>query len=287
MEKEKEFGKEVGHIHEGLITLRKAGMTQALWNKISDSEEVAGKIVELLRESSTEKQKVITGGVTEEMAYRIFHQPKKIDVLGVETVNRALSVRGLEIKIELTPEERECFSVVPFSEETLKMAAARQWRGKRAILWWAPPERYGITMLKLRDAFGTSKDVQPCVWNNEWWLKEKFAKEVLKEGWHLTLAELPDESKDKTYDDQKALLTKEEELLAPVEVMYLCSVNYLVNDSERLLCDCDCHSKTDTLDSAGRAVHLGAFDPTGLLVSDCAPFGRWSDFGVLVARKFD
>lgn len=220
--------------------------------------------------------------VTEEMARSIL-QPKRTDILGVDVVVSALSGKG--IKIELTQDERERYGYVPFSEETLKMVAGHQWRDKRAILWWAPPERYGLTMLKLRDAFGISRDTQPCVYGNDWWLKEKFAKEVLKEGWHLTLAELPDESRDKTYDDQKALLTKEEELLTPVEVMYLCLVNYLVNDGERLLYDC--YSRTDTLDSHGYVVYLGDFHPDGLHVCLWPPADPDSSIGVLAARKFD
>jgi len=231
-------------------------------------------------------------GVTEEMSRSILQpkrpkRPKRTDILGIDAVVSALAGKG--IKIELTPAERERYNYVPFSEETLKMAAGHQWRGKRAILWWAPPERYGLTMLKLKDAFGTSTNVQPCVWNNNWWLKEKFAKKVLKEGWHLTLAELPDESRDKTYDDQKALLTKEEELLTPVEVMYLCLVNYLVNDGERLLYNCySCYSRTDTLDSCGYVVDLGGFGPGGLFaLGRWRPTSRGSSLGVLAARKFD
>ena len=47
--KEFGFGKELGFIHEGLITLRKAGMTRALWTRLTESEELARRVVNYIK----------------------------------------------------------------------------------------------------------------------------------------------------------------------------------------------------------------------------------------------
>lgn len=44
----KEFGKELGAVHEGIITLRNLGLTAKGWEKMKDDKELARKVVELL-----------------------------------------------------------------------------------------------------------------------------------------------------------------------------------------------------------------------------------------------
>lgn len=205
------------------------------------------------------------------------------DLLDPEAVIKALTAKGFEI--ELSEEEKAKFQQIPFSEETLRIAGSGQWRGTRAILWWAPPERCGVTMLKLRELFGTSKNTQPCVYNNDWWLNAEFAKKILREGWHLTLTKMPTESKNQNYEEQKALLAEKEELPEPVEVMYFCLVNYLINDKERLLHND--YSGTNTLLFGGSVVCLGRFRADGFDVGSSPPDRRVSCIGILPARKFD
>lgn len=205
------------------------------------------------------------------------------DMLDPEAVIKALAAKGLEI--ELSEEEKVKFQQIPFSEETLKIVGSGQWRNTRAILWWAPPERCGVTMLKLRELFGTSKNTQPCVYDHDWWLNEDFAKKVIREGWHLTLTKMPPETKNNSYEEQKSLLTEKEELPEPNEVMYFCLVNYLINDKERLLHND--YSRTNTLDSDGDVVYLGRFSADGFCVGDSLPDYCDSVIGVLPARKLD
>lgn len=247
------------------------------------------------------------GGIAEEAARDIFGS-KGLNILGVEAVIDVLSIKG--IKIVLTEEERERSKNIPWTEETLRMASARGWRGRRAILCWAPPERYGITMLKLMEAFGTSKDsldVQPRIYASPWrkdneeWSKKEFAKKVLREGWHLTLAEMlfldkcyPREGYwhltaiemflGKKHPKQKSFLTEDEELLTPVETMYLVLFNYMINNGERLLAKGS--SRTDTTLTNGRVVGLGDFGAeNGLKVGDWHPFTRSPRIGALIGRR--
>lgn len=44
----KDFGKELGMIHEGIITLRGEGLTQEGWEKMKDNKDLARKVVELI-----------------------------------------------------------------------------------------------------------------------------------------------------------------------------------------------------------------------------------------------
>ncbi len=44
----KDWGKELGQIHEGIITLRNLGLTPAGWEKVKDDKELARRVVELI-----------------------------------------------------------------------------------------------------------------------------------------------------------------------------------------------------------------------------------------------
>jgi len=44
----KDFGKEIGMVHEGIITLRGQGLTAAGWEKMKDDKDLARKVVEII-----------------------------------------------------------------------------------------------------------------------------------------------------------------------------------------------------------------------------------------------
>ena len=69
------------------------------------------------------------------------------DFIGINLVINALQWKGIAIR--LTESDLDQYSAVPFSEDTLNKITQRKWRGKRAVLWWAPPERYGFNLRKL------------------------------------------------------------------------------------------------------------------------------------------
>jgi len=45
---EKEFGKELGMVHEGIITLRNLGLTAKGWQKMAEDKDLAGRVVALI-----------------------------------------------------------------------------------------------------------------------------------------------------------------------------------------------------------------------------------------------
>ena len=131
---------------------------------------------------------------------------------------------GKRVFVSLSPEEKEKFGRVPFSEEALRKAAIEDWYGMKGILLWAPPERYKITILELRLIFGTNSERQPFFEDTpsqEWWLGESFAKEVLKGGWHLTTLGMPQFTFDKARGTQAGMLAGDEKLLSQIETVYL------------------------------------------------------------------
>lgn len=233
------------------------------------------QLQELIEKSSRE--------ITEmETAKKILQPPRLTNFLSIDLVIKALSKKGLEVK--LTQKEEKIYKEIPFSQETLEMAANKEWRGKRAILWAAPP---GITMLKLREIFGTDPNHQPCIYNNDWWLSEAFAKETLRPGYHLTLVELPRETKNKSYKRQKALMTKQEQLVKPVELTFLALTNFIINNNDRILKNG--YFRTDMLGSGGSAVYLGRFVSGGFHVGIryWPPDSAGCRIGLLLSRKFD
>lgn len=66
---------------------------------------------------------------------------------------------------------------IPFSDEVLMRCAMTH------ILIFAP--KCGVNLLWLRENFGTDPAKQPCMYNQDWYVKEAFASKCLDGAWHL------------------------------------------------------------------------------------------------------
>lgn len=100
---EKEFGKEIGFIHEGLITLRKVGMTRALWTRLTESEKLARKVVAYIKQGGHKPTPTQKGA-------------KQIMGKNFVAVREVVQHYGLL----LLKEEVEKVPQIPFSEKRLK-----------------------------------------------------------------------------------------------------------------------------------------------------------------------
>jgi hypothetical protein len=100
---QKEFGKEMGFIHEGLITLRKAGMDSNLWGRLTENQELARKTVAFIRRDGFEAT------ISQRRARQIMGE----HFLGYEEVTEHFG-------IQLTKEELSKVAEIPFTEATLR-----------------------------------------------------------------------------------------------------------------------------------------------------------------------
>lgn len=184
------------------------------------------------------------------------------DFLGINLVINALQWKG--ISINLSESELGKYSDLFLTETSLTEIEKRGWRGKRAILWWAPPERYGLNLKKLFDTFGADNKYQPCFYKDAWWLNEPFAYDVLPEGWHITLVELPVETKSRSFADQLQLKDKEEMLCKPIELAFLCFINYIIKQEYILN---NFYSRTDIKMDNDHTAAIGKFESEGLRIN--------------------
>lgn len=94
-------------------------------------------------------------------------------------------------------------SEIQFSEDILRTHA------KTHILIFAPqmPE---VTVNWFRDTFGTDPSKEPCMYAQDWYLKEEFAsKETLDGKWHLIRKEVMGDARAKRPEDIEQELTNE------------------------------------------------------------------------------
>lgn len=179
--------------------------------------------------------------------------------IGINLVINALQWKGVAIR--LTENDLDKYATIPFSEKKLREIADKKWRDKRAVLWWAPPEQYGFTLKKLFDIFGSESKYQPCFEKDTWWINEDFAQEIIPEGWHLTLVELPVEMKSRTFEEQISLKENCERLCHPAELAFLSFMNLIVNREYILRYF---YTRTDTKIDSENTISIGKFGAEGL-----------------------
>ena len=206
------------------------------------------------------------------------------DFIGINLVINALQWKGVAVR--LTESDLDQYNTIPFSEKKLTEIAHRKWRGKRALLWWAPPERYGFNLRKMLDIFGTDNRYQPAFHKDVWWAKENFADEVIPEGWHLTLVEIPPETKSRTLSEQINLKQEYEKLCKPVELAFLSFINLIVN---REYLFTFFYSRTDVELLSNHTVSIGKFENEGLYITKTSSTLSTQDtpIGLLFSRGFN
>lgn len=90
---------------------------------------------------------------------------------------------------------------VPWSEEVLATHAETH------LLIFAPA---GVTLLSLRERFGMDPSVQePCLYNQDWYVKEEFASAPTDGKWHLLRKSVLEDARAKRPEEIEAALANE------------------------------------------------------------------------------
>ncbi len=263
---EKELGKELGFIHEGLITLRNAGMTPVLWAQLTENKELAKKVVTCIKRGGYEPT------TSQKQAREIMGK----NFLGVEEVTEHFG-------IVLTKKERTKIAEIPFSEAMLQ-----ECKDTHILFLGVNHDKEGkpLTINRFKEMFPTDSQPKFYSYQESWYDdRKKFAtKETPELRWYLIKKAILEESRSKTYNQQEKLLKENEYRERAVVYIYGILLMFEVT-GERLLEDD--YVRCKDLGSDRKHTDIGGFDSWGLYVD------RWLDndcsyyLGLVPARKFD
>jgi hypothetical protein len=241
--------------HEVLLKLETAGLNNELAQRVIDSKgnDLAMKVVGLIQNSGF-KPTTIQNRAREIMGKNFFGIEEAIKRFGLNPTRQQLAA----------------LSEIPFSEGALEQS-----KDTHVLVAVFP-----LSILEIR-----GKVEQKLFYSHEsaWYNEESFAKERGKAGWQLVRKTPADNSFSKNWQEQQALLGKDEEAPSAQVMVYTIIGHYLAT-GERLFENI--YVRTSSVDSDGSRVDVGSFDSEGLVVS-----GRWDDsrvglLGVSSARKF-
>lgn len=174
---------------------------------------------------------------------------------------------------------------IRYSEETLREAIQANHNGEQ----WALVYYAGHSARQMREKRGTSTSNQPCIWDNNWWLKNKedyWATKTLEPGYYLL--NFNGKFAGKTWTDQKNLIPQlgpQYERAHEFVVGEAVLSNFSVHNGERLLENWYHWGKE--ADSDGDRVCVGGFGSDGLGVNDYSPDDSVGFLRVVLFRKFD
>ena len=159
---------------------------------------------------------------------------------------------------------------VPFSEETLEACKATH------VLVAVFP----MSILDIRAK--VKGELWQAFYNQDRYNKEAFAKDRGEIGWHLIRKTPVDNSTNKTWNDQQALLGKDNET-PKAQVMVYTIIGHYKATNERLFEKV--WVRCSDLGSDGSRVYVGDFDALGLLVHVYWDDARYDLLGLASARK--
>lgn len=119
-------------------------------------------------------------------------------------------------------------------------------------------------------------------YKQDWYDKQAFANDKSEASWQLISKTPVANSTNKNWDEQKSLITSDEEI-PTAQMMVYAIIGHYLNTGERLFEGV--YVRTSSFDSVGDHVIVGNFDDKGLNVSSFWVGDRDGDLGLSVARK--
>ncbi|HET9285310.1 MAG TPA: hypothetical protein VFR24_25435 [Candidatus Angelobacter sp.] len=240
--------------HEFLLTLEKAGLNPARSQKVigSKDNELAEKIIRLID----------NGGFEPTTSQKRAREIMGRNFFGVEEAIRHFGVNP-------TRQQTAALSEVPYSEEVL--TACKDTHVLVAV--------FPLSVLEIR---GKVPRNERLFYDQSWYNKESFAKDRGEVGWQLIRKTPVPNSTSKTWPEQQALLSQDEETPTARVMVYTVIGHYLAT-GERLFESI--YVRCSDVDSDGLRVFVGNFDAGGLRVLSNWDGLRFGFLGVSSARK--
>ena len=243
-----------GQGHEFLNKLEAAGLDSVSAQEVIDSKgnELATKVVRFIK----------NGGFEPTTSQKRAREIMGCNFFGVE---EAITHFG----VNPTRQELAALSEIPFSEPVLE-----ELKNSHILVAVFPLSVLKICGKVERNLFCSREDA--------WYNKQSFAKEHGKVSWQLVRKTPVDNSTAKSWQEQQALLGKDDEVPTSQVVVYTI-IGHFLAVGERLLEHI--YVRTSSVDSGGYRVYVGYFDSRGLGVYDYWDGDRGDDLGVSSARK--
>ena len=238
---------------------------QRLWVAIGDNaEEVADRINTDPAFVENIAQFMVNDGYEPSTSQKLAREIMGKNFFGIEEAIKHFGVNA-------TKQQLAYLAEVPFSEEVLKSC-----KDTHVLVAVFP-----LSILDIRGIAKKQSD-RTMFYSQDWYDKQAFAKDKGEVGWQLVRKEPIANSTSKTWNDQQALLSKDEETPTARIVVYT-TVGHFLATGERLFEKI--YVRCVDLDSDGHRVFVGYFDAKGLFVNSWNDDCRDDDIGVSAARK--
>ena len=238
---------------------------QRLWVAIGDNaEEVAARINTDPAFVANIARLMVNGGYEPSTSVKLAREIMGKNFFGIEEAIKHFGVNA-------TKQQLAALAEVPFSEEQLSSC-----KDTHVLVAVFP-----LSILDIRGIAKKQSD-RTLFYSQDWYDKQAFAKDKGEVGWQLVRKEPIANSTSKTWNDQQALLSKDEETPTARIVVYT-MVGHFLATGERLFEKI--YVRCVDLDSDGSHVRVGYFDVTGLNVHNCWDDHRRDGLGLSAARK--
>lgn len=238
--------------HEFLLKLEMAGLVDDLANKVvgSKDNELAMKVVRLIE----------NGGFEPTTSQKRAREIMGRNFFGIEEAIKHYGVNPNRQQLAALAE-------IPFPENILEQS-----KDTHVLVAVFP-----LSVLEIRGKVETG-----LFYGQDWYNKQSFAKDRGEVDWQLVKKTPVDNSLSKNWQEQQALLGKNEEVPTAQVMVYTIIGHYLATGErlfERL------YVRTSSVASGGRRVSVGRFDAKGLHVYSDWDGSRYGNLGVASARK--
>lgn len=240
--------------HEVLLKLETAGLTDELAQRVIDSKgnDLAAKVVRMIQ----------NGGFEATTSQKRAREVMGRNYFGIEEAIRHFGVNPSKQQLAVLSE-------VPFAEAMLE--ECKDTHILVAVL--------SLSILEIR---GKVPDNQCLFYDQDWYNKESFAKDRGEAEWYLIRKTPVPNSTSKNWNEQQALLAKNEE--APTaRVMVYTIIGHFLATGERLFEKV--YVQCSDVGSLGYRVDVGYFVSAGLRVGSGWDGDRYDNVGVSSARK--
>ncbi|HXK32089.1 MAG TPA: hypothetical protein VJ378_01275, partial [Candidatus Paceibacterota bacterium] len=219
--------------HEFLLKLETAGLNEELAQRVINSKgnDLATKLVRLIQ----------NGGFEPTTSQKRAREIMGKNFFGVEEAVKHFGVNP-------TRQQLAALSEIPFSEAVLEQS-----KNTRVLVAVFP-----LSILEVR-----GKVEHKLFYNHEdaWYNKQSFAKERGEVNWQLVCKTPVDNSISKNWQEQQALIAKDDEVPSAQVIVYTIIGHYLAT-GERLFEHI--YVRTSSVDSGGHRVSVGYFVSGGL-----------------------
>ena len=239
---------------------------QRLWVAIGDNAgEVATRINTDPAFVANIARLMVNGGYEPSTPQKLAHKIMGKNFFGVEDAIKYFGVNA-------TKQQLAYLAEVPFSEEQLSSC-----KDTHVLV-----ATFALSILDIRGIIAKKQSGQTLFFSQDWYDKQAFAKDKGEVGWQLVRKEMIANSTSKTWNDQQALLSKDEET-PTARILVYTVVGHFLATGERLFEKI--YVRCVDLDSDGYRIGVGDFDGKGLDVDYWSDDSRDDSLGLSATRK--